>query len=459
MRLRNKKQREPTITKLTYGSVLSIITLCVVVTVLASSVSLYFSFRPVLLSSIFESEKERLFQLSRVLDLMTDNATEIALRVLTSSSGQEALNGATFTDADIKGIRHELDLTENSTPFLESLYVYNDPTATFFVGSLHYTMYDRYTQDSFFDQDALRLVENLRGYRRDVPIAREIQLPLHAGSQSQTPQRSNVLTFIFNESLWSRSALILNVPREWLERSLQESSSSGAGYTFVLNRECSVIAASDYPESLAGQENLEEPIRPILQQVLGDAQRTEYFTAPFAGQDSLIVYSAIERLNWYALRVIPLQKLMQPTRTLMLRAALVAGLILIGGFLGAWMASRKVYAPIDTLYDQLDKLEEERSNDHIVLAEDLLRNVLRRSNFGNFYMSTFPVSEKEIPVDLERPIHLVLLTIDGYSRFCRDQLFEKRRTIKYAVIRLFIDQIGSGSKAGRTARCANVVVT
>lgn len=418
-----------------YKKLLLSITIAIVIIIIVLSSIVYFNFQNIMLLHIFNSEKNSLSQVSYNAKIMTEYATTFALQLFSDKDVSQALYRDSLENIDLNSIIKKLETYENSTPFVDSIYIYNGNMKKFFIGSLSYILYPVYDEDSFYDGNIPDIIGSINDYTNINPIPRQYKLPSYSAAESTLV---NVYSFVFKGYPVKNSAIVLNVSKKWMEKAIESFDINAQGKTIVIDSKGLVVADS-MNRMFLDDSSKSEYIRSII-----DTENVSgYFVDYVDGEKSLVIYTKYDWLNWSFVRVIPYNSIMSRIEKMKLSTLFICFSILMLGFLVSFLMSKKLYKPIDSLLIKLNRLEYEKRSSFYTLKQEFLKNMVMNEDNNHFDKNIkMRFVEFNIELDPEKPIVMLLFTIDEYTEFCSRYNYNDRNLFKFSIINTASELLG-----------------
>jgi two-component system, response regulator YesN len=426
-----------------FGRIFLLVTLGIVASLLVLTVAVYVSARANLMRLMSAAEARTLEQTTFSARLMSEYVIQVALQLFSDEVVENALNGAAFSRTEFENIKDKLDSIANITPFIQSLYVYNPAAGKIFVGSPLFTLYPAYDVDTFYDSQALRILDNPKDYRAETPIVRSIVMPAYSHYLGLDVVSASVYSFVFRRVPWSRQAVVINVNRTWMEQTIADIDQATVNRSIVVNaKDGRIVAdsASAQPEAPDTQTVAEEEyFRAIVD---GGASEGSLIIASGVGKN-LVVYRRHDPLDWLFIRIVPFPSFMRDTNRLVQNLLIISAVILTLGLGLSWLISRRLYQPFYATLTRLFKLEEEHTRSQLIAKGSFLRGILLGQKYGELTAADPLLDGLRLNVDLDQPQQLLLFTIDGFPDAAGGGEFERRSVLSKGVAGIVSREVGA----------------
>ena len=402
----------------------NIVLMTIVIFVLSFILSL--SFKEILTDNIYESQKDSLVEMNYSLDYIYESVKTFTLQLYFDSDVSKLRNLTSLDYYEVNTAFNRLSMYGAIIPYLKSIYVYNNMMNEYYV-STPYGPTRVYSDDEFYDEALKGMVNNAEGYNQLYPIKREIPM---------IDSHSNIeyidgFTYIFSNqnvgTKFGEGGVIVNLSENWMKNMIGRHDSEFQGNTYIVDTQGNVLIDS---KSESGPILVDD----YFESILNSGEKYGYFVNDALDEQSLIIYSKYEPLEWTIVRVIQLNSIMKEITQVRAKILLISCIILLIGILVALFVVKKIYKPIDLIISKLSALEKEK--DRKVNAE-------RRQIIKDFILGRSPIEEKEMAPIMESlrisesimPNFLaVYIMIDNYALFKTKYDIKERELLKYAII-------------------------
>ena len=389
--------------------------------IIVLSLSLYFNFRSYSLDFINKSNEKTLVQLSNSILQVDDYA-----RTFTASlfKNADVVTLMCDDDADIYDImrsRKAVDNLINGIPFIQSVYLYNGRTGTYF--SMGPNPVAR-KAGTFFDADATRIISGLTTKAHATPQARRAPNTDIAASGTSDIY-SYVIADFFAGTEKVKNAVMLNVRFDWVYNSLYSVndalSGNSRGNIIILDRAGKAVGHSLgtlFLNDLTGE--------PYIRQILSSGHDTGSVVADYGGVSSVFTYVYVEDLQWYMLSVTPYNYVAASVVKVENITILVCLLLTAAALVLAFLLSRQLYSPVRVLENsissatnRLASLENFKTSNLSRLKEEALRELLlRKAEPG---LTGEKLRELGIVLTEQDTVLLVLFRLDRFDELIAGQ--------------------------------------
>lgn len=408
-----------------YARIFFAITLCIVITMLLLSGVLYFNFENIIKNQVYIHNRDSLAQTGLEASIMTETAKKLACQIFLDLNISKLLYYSPTDVYDIGPAVMQLGNYQVSMPFIESVYVYNGKTESFYIrsdtgriGEQHISVFD--------DRDMAGIIRDYREYMPFEPIPRHYRL--ESGRQNG---EYSCYTYMYYDLLASSErlecAVVVNISESWLSSVIVASNKSMDSDTYVLDRRGTLISGSKHYTmltDLAGKD--------YVRTILGNPSSGN-FTDEVEGVKSLITYTAPDAMGWRYVRITPYQVVFDEIERMRRITILLIFVILSLGLAMAFVLSRRLYIPVARA---LKALEIKKRTDLKVLRREYLRNLLLSNEHHDTACIQKRFDELEIGLSTADKILLALFKIDDYGEFSRKYSLEDRELLKFGIMNI-----------------------
>jgi AraC-like DNA-binding protein/uncharacterized protein YxeA len=422
-----------------YANIFLSLIICILVTIIALSSTLYKSFERIALSNLYASEKNSLSQSSYSAKSMIENSTNYALQIYADPQFDKLLHYTAPSREETNAAIYRLNTYLTVNYFFHSIYIYSKSSETIYSASLTY-LNPIQRIDDFEDTKARGLIENFSSYKRLTPIPRVI--PVQSPLQSASPT-ANVYTLVFydlqGQSKNVDNVIMMNVPERWMKEAINSLDMDKNGSTFIIDGKGRLVTSTDTMPFLADLSD-----RSYVNKVLTDSAQAAsgYFVANVEGVKSLVVYSKPEFTDWTFIRVLPYDTIMGKIEAMKRTVLLVCFVILILGLSISFLLSRSVYKPIEKVVSRLNVLMKEKRNNHYQLKQNFIRQLIQNSGNKKSLDVELSLKEYDISMDPSRDFVVLLLSIDRFDEFSSRYRFEDRELLRYGIMNIAAEWFG-----------------
>ncbi|MCC3380136.1 helix-turn-helix domain-containing protein [Paenibacillus farraposensis] len=417
-----------------HSKLLISITLCITLTLLVSTTVYYFYYIRVEKEQAFEANHSSLTLRSKEVINMTSIAQSLAFQMYRSSTLSKLLYYPKPNVYDVTAAMTELNNYLNSMPYIESIYVYNPKSGTFYIASSQ-GQNGLFSKNELADTDIIRVLEHYQDYKPFTPIPRTYPLLSASDSEAGAKQAGTDIaayTYLCYDAINSNeamnSAVIVNVSAAWMNKEMAEILVSG-GAAYILDDQGTLLSGTTLTE-----ESLDEKEQLWLHTRV-KKQTTGYFVEGFHGKRSLISYTSPDGLGWQYISVTPYESVVKMASVIRNAMLLIAAIIALAGFVASWLLSKMLYTPIGQIVNHMNSLESEKRNSIYTMRQNILRNVIGGIQLLPSGERPERLHELGITFQFDKDYRLVLLRIDDYARW-RNERGSDLLPYKFAIMNI-----------------------
>lgn len=368
----------------------------------------------------------------------------------------------------------------HSNPYVDSVYIVNEALGNYYiVGS--FSVSDR---NNFYDEEILSMLKSVKPTDYLKPIPRKI--PLNSINKAQM---KNVYSYIIGEkSLGPKAsgfALIVNMKAEWfLDNIKSDYGDNSIGSSISIIDKNGVLVATSKGSMFL--ENISN--EPYIKNLLSTKADSGFFTGKVNGVDSLVTYVSNNTLGWYIYSTIPLSTVTAPVDKVRNTIIIICLFVFITAVILSFTLSKTIYNPLGKLFNEVRKSAAASSNGHI--KEDEIKfisetikeafekiNSLKKSQESQLsiikekFIKDLLTQDAKFTADMEKKfleygvtvdpnkrIAVILLVIDKYAQFYRDNTPNDRALYRFAMQNI-ASEIFSGYSPSETVVFENQVVS
>lgn len=387
-----------------YSKLLFTITLCIVLTLLVSSIFYFFTYMQIDLKKAYQSDVSNLTQTSKEVISMTESAQSLSFQMYRTFTIAKLMFYTEPNIYDVTAAMNELNNYLNSMPFIESIYVYNSANGLFYTASRQGES-GTFSKEEFADKGILDILGNFQQYRPFTPIPRTYTTVSLAGEQP-----TKAYTYLGFDAIGKtqtiNSAVIINISSAWINKDIGVNKSDSEGKSFILDNQDRLLSGDTLlPRQLSDKDNV----------LLIDKIRNKesgYIVADFEGKKSLVSYTSPDSLDWQYVRITPYKQVTKAIYSIRNTTILIAAAILIIGLFISWLLSQMLYRPIHQIMSKMNILETEKRNSSYTIRQNMLRSLIQGSQSLQTSTQLQKLSNNGITFDFNSRYRVILLKID-----------------------------------------------
>lgn len=393
----------------------SMVLLCVVIVPLLTTVLLQ-TFEKTLQDQVFETQQQNLQLMAGSMDFRAEYAN-----YLMQAAQQNPEIAALLYKKDDPATADLRSLTtfRVSVPHLISIYVYNRYNDWIYCSS-EMTFYTSRAAKDFDDQDFVSMLRNLDDYNIYTPYLRYIDTPVQKRGEY-------VYTYFLYDTYLNGTkdnVIALNFSMEWVESAVQYLRNDNASSQISIVTRDRQIVYSDQMDQIGA--------------TMAEALPDEVFTSPSGytflnteDGEQMVVYATPSRTGyqqWVFLSFVNYSELMLPMEQMLRTVLLIALLALLAYLLLGIILSRRVYSPIQKVFDRVETLMQDQSR-----KQELERGIFLRHLFLGELSDAPSVLEEQshehgITHSPDNEVRIILVSVDHVNDF----LYKFRKNTRYA---------------------------
>lgn len=387
-----------------YSKLLFTITLCIVLTLMVSSLFNFFTYMQIDLKKAYQSDVSNLTQTSKEVISMTESAQSLSFQIYRTFSVSKLMFYNDPNIYDVTAAMNELNNYLNSMPFIESIYVYNSANGLFYTASRQ-AEGGTFNKEELADKGILDILDNYQEYRPFTPIPRTYKTVNLTGEQL-----TKAYTYLGYDAIGRtqtiNSAVIINISSAWINKDIGVNKSDSEGKSYILDNQNLLLSGDTLlPKKLSNEDN-----RIINEKIKN--KESGYVVADFDGKKSLISYTSPDSLDWQYVRVTPYKHVTKAIYSIRNTTIMIAVIILVIGLFISWLLSRMLYRPIHQIMNKMNILETEKRNSSYTIRQNMLRSLIQGSQSLQTNAQLQKLMVSGITFDFHARYRVVLLKID-----------------------------------------------
>lgn len=387
-----------------YSKLLFTITLCIVLTLMVSSLFNFFTYMQIDLKKAYQSDVSNLTQTSKEVISMTESAQSLSFQIYRTFSVSKLMFYNDPNIYDVTAAMNELNNYLNSMPFIESIYVYNSANGLFYTASRQ-AEGGTFNKEELADKGILDILDNYQEYRPFTPIPRTYKTVNLTGEQL-----TKAYTYLGYDAIGRtqtiNSAVIINISSAWINKDIGVNKSDSEGKSYILDNQNLLLSGDTLlPKKLSNEDNQ------IINEKIKNKE-SGYVVADFDGKKSLISYTSPDSLDWQYVRVTPYKHVTKAIYSIRNTTIMIAVIILVIGLFISWLLSRMLYRPIHQIMNKMNILETEKRNSSYTIRQNMLRSLIQGSQSLQTNAQLQKLMVSGITFDFHARYRVVLLKID-----------------------------------------------
>lgn len=435
------------------------ITFFTTLVVFVLSIFLYTSFKKYNIQTINQLNEALMYQIIHNAEQTHEYVRNYMLSLVNNLAATDLMYNQDLSVVDTLSSMRALDLMLDSNPFIESMYIYNGRSDTYYVIGANPII----RQGGAFDPQIDEILKGGSAIPSLVPIPRIIKDEEAEGNPERESQVfTYVLPYYFMDGKTLKSALMINAKVDSFLNNLAAEDLSPLGVMDVqslwfLGRGGDVFAHTNKELFLHNVAELE-----YVERILDSAGSSGYFVEHIE-TPSVVTFVHSKKLDWKLVGVTPYDRIANiagQVRSIMLGIVFFTlAFCLIVGFI----LTKNLYAPVRKLRNKFNQyaplygreikhvndfemmselfsttrhnlldLEKFRNTHWLSLKQKALSDLIRSGLAPNLLVSKW-VKEYGIMVSPEQPVALAVIKIDRYASFCNRYNDSDRALVRYAL--------------------------
>ncbi|MFB9329883.1 AraC family transcriptional regulator [Paenibacillus aurantiacus] len=411
-----------------YGQFFLAMTVSIVVTIAVLSIILYVHFERISLKQAYDGTMERLEQTTQEASVMSVTAATFAKQIYSDPHVANLLNFPNADAIDVSTAVKQLNNYRETSPFIDSIYVYNAKARTFYVSS-DMSVPSVFAESEFYDQEMAEMVSRLNDFETLMPIPRKLKIEGLAGNIAE--KERDTYTFLLYDTLTRsgrKNVVVVNIKETQLHKLIDGSLTNDATNSFVIDAAGRLVSSSWKYPMLSDMRQAS-----YISRVLEAPEGTGYFAEQVDGVKSLVSYTEPDYLGWRYIRIVPYSQITAQIMDMRNKTIVIAGSILLAGLALSYLVSRRLYAGLSHKLSRLGKLEAENREALAARRSDWLKSLLKDGGDTDALRVKRNFERYGIPLDPQEAFRVVMLAIDDYGTFSEQYTAQDRRLIRFGM--------------------------
>ncbi|WP_042168467.1 helix-turn-helix domain-containing protein [Paenibacillus gorillae] len=422
-----------------YGKILVFTTVSIFLTITILSSILYFSFERIALDQSYDQTMNSLEQTTQEASVMAVTAATFAKQIYSDQHIANLLNFPDIGAVDIDTAVKQMTNYRESSPFIDSIYVYNAISRTFFVSS-DMSVPTVFAENEFYDNEMREMLSHLNDYETLMPIPRRLLIDGLVGNIAE--KERDTYTFLLYDTLTQnarKNVVVVNIKETQLHKHIDGSLANDASNTFLIDKEGRLVSNSWTHPMLMDMKGTS-----YIDRVVNDRDESGYFSEQVDGVKSLVTYTAPDYLGWRYIRIIPYSTITESIDSMRLKTILTGGSILLAGLALSYVASRRLFHGLNKKLLRLGNLEEEWRDSFQKMRTAYLRGLLSGDNHSDAEQARKIFDRYNIGLNPSDPMRVILFTIDDYRHFISEYSVEDRKLLRYGILNIGQELLHAG---------------
>lgn len=414
-----------------YGRIFFVMTISIVVTITVLSGILYISFERIALQQSYDQTLDNLAQTTQEASVMAITASTFAKQIYSDQHIANLLNFSNVNPVEISTAVRQLTNYRETSPFIDSIYVYNAKAHTFYVSTdMNVAMV--FDESEFYDQEMRDMLKNLDEYESLMPIPRKLNIEGLAGNIAE--KQRDIYSFLLYDTLMpnaNKNAVVVNIKETQLHKHIDGSLTNDPTNTFLIDTDGYLVSNSwKYPmlRDMKGTS--------YIDRILAKPNSSGYFAEEVDGVKSLVTYTEPDYLGWRYIRILPYTAITESIDNMRVKTIVIAGSILLVGLGFSYFISRRLFSGLSKRLSRLGILEADQRNSIQSMKYEYLRSLLNGDAYPDPDQVKTMFIRYGIDLDPFSPVSVVLITVDEYHSFIETYTIEDRKLLRFGILNI-----------------------
>ncbi|MFD2614388.1 AraC family transcriptional regulator [Paenibacillus gansuensis] len=414
-----------------YSSLFTVLTITIVATIIILSTILYLNFESIVAKQTYEHTIRNLEQTSQDASVMAVTASSFAKQIYNDVQVTRLLNNIATDPVDLFNLISQLNAYRATSPFIDSIYIYNAKTRTFYISSDLSSALGEFTEQEVVDREAVDIVHHLDLYKPLMPIPRQMKVN---NITNPLEKKRDMYTFLLFDTLSNKprqNTVIVNVSETQLHKKIDGLLTQSESNTFIIDSSGTLMSNSWKYPILSDISN-----KAFVSKILHQPSSSGYVREKVDGVDSFISFTQPDSLGWRYIRIMPYHEVMERIESMRWKTISIAATILLIGLLISYLISSRMFRKVDRKLAQLSQLETERRDSIHILRQEYMRNVLLGWEKCPAGRAEEQFKRYSVPLRTDQPMAMALLKIDHYHDFTERYNNDDRKLYKFAIMNI-----------------------
>lgn len=421
-----------------YKRIYSYLSLTVAVTICILSLILSVYFERIVLDQNYTNTVNNLKQTAQEASLMTITAQTFAKQIYYDTIVSK-LHFPAIESEDKTAAITQLKYYRATSPFIESIYVYDSKTSTFYTSSDISVGNLIQHAEGFYDGEIVDIVHNIDRYEPLKPYPRRIPY-LFRTDRGKQESVKDCYTFLLFDTLahGSRDVIVLNISEKQMHKQIDGLLTSSESNSFIIDEQ-GILASNSWASPMLTDISERNYIKPLL----ASKKDEDYVIEHVDGRKSLVTFIYDRMLGWKYVRIIPYSEITSGVQSIRYTLILIALAILLVNLLISFALSRRLFSKIDDRLSELQALEKDKRESFNLLRDELIRDMLlgwKKYNSGSIRDK---FEQLKIGLNPDGEYRVMLFKIDRFQEFAIRFSNADRQLIKFAAINISQETIAS----------------
>ncbi len=414
-----------------YGRIFFSMIISIVATIVILSMILYLNFEKIVLLQSYSQTMDRLAQTSQEASVMSVSASTFAKQIYNDQHVAKLLNYMEVSPVDVITSIKQLNNYRETSPFIDSIYVYNAKTGTFYI-STNMSVHAVYTEEDFYDREMVSMVKDVDRFEPMMPIPRKLKIE---GLTSNNAEKvRDTYTFLLYDTLLksdSKNVIVVNVKETQLHKHIDGAFTNAVDNTFLIDTSGRLVSNSWMYPMLSDLSS-----KTYIQPILDHANEPGYYAGDVEGEHSFVTYSATDYLGWRYIRIVPYDVITEKINDMRNNTIWIAGIILLFGLGVSYLVSRILFRALNGKLARLSSLEIDRRDSFQMMRRWNIRNLLLGMEKTSSEKIRASWQRLGIDIETESNFRVIILKIDRYREFAEEFGSEDRKLYRFGVMNI-----------------------
>lgn len=346
-----------------FNRVLALFSIVILITINLLSFILYKNYEINTINRFKKINIEILNETSRMNEYIGKSIKLSGMNLLYESPVQKLMKSPDMNNFEkVQAIRR-MDSVQSMGMHIHSIYLYNMEKDYIYSTSNYMST----RADNFYDKEVIQLLNSGRNLKGFYPIPRWIK----EGS-SKYP----VCTFFFFESnpmKENKGVLIINLDLKWLKEIEGEGDKSSSLY--IVDQDRKVVYNSDLDKFLMDISD-----EKYIEKIFASEEKSGHFIDTVDGVKSLVMYSKPEDQEWYFIKLMPYNSLVDNITAMRDNTIKIILLFLVVGVGISFALSKKLSNPIDKWVSMMKEFGVSKDSDDITYITSSIEHMLVKAS-------------------------------------------------------------------------------
>jgi two-component system, response regulator YesN len=414
-----------------YWKFFSVMTITIFLTISILSGILYLNFERIALNQSYDQTMDSLAQTTQEASVMAVTAGTFAKQIHSDQNIADLLNFPNVSAMDIASAVKQLTNYRETSPFIDSIYVYNAEARTFYV-STDMSVPSVFSESEFYDLEMKEMLQHIEDYETLMPIPRKLRIEGLAGNIAE--KERDTYTFLLYDTLTRsnrRNAVVVNIKETQLHKHIDGLLTNDPANTFLIDKNGVLVSNSWTTPMLTDMKG-----KAYIDRILQDGQSSGYFATTVDGVKSLVTYSEPDYLGWRYIRIVPYALISERIDSMRSKTLVIAGSILLAGLALSYFGSRSLFSGINKKLSRLGNLESEQRESLQTMRSEYLRGLLNGYTQTDSERANAMFIRYGINLNPARPFRILLITLDDYRSLIDQYTTDDRKLLRYGILNI-----------------------